>query len=75
MPNGTPISANGIHPNVPVQIEASPAVAPTLDKIAIDRSALRPSLENGLPVATQSKVDVTKERGIEMARKKIMMAR
>jgi hypothetical protein len=43
--------------------------------MAIDRIALRPSLENGLPVATQSKVDVTKERGIEMARKKIMMAR
>jgi carboxyl-terminal processing protease len=74
-PNGTPISANGIHPNVPVQIESSPPVAPTLDKMAIDRIALRPSLENGLPVATQSKVDVTKERGIEMARKKIMMAR
>jgi carboxyl-terminal processing protease len=74
-PNGTPISANGIHPNVPVQIESSSMIAPTLDKMAIDRSALRPSLENGLPVATQSKVDVTKERGIEMARKKIMMAR
>lgn len=74
-PNGTPISANGIHPNVPIQIESSPPVAPTLDKMAIDRIALRPSLENGLPVATQSKVDVTKERGIEMARKKIMMAR
>jgi carboxyl-terminal processing protease len=74
-PNGTPISANGIHPNVPVPTESIAYNAMTLDKVANDRVSLRPSIENGLPVSTQSKVDVTKARGIEMARKKIMMAR
>jgi carboxyl-terminal processing protease len=74
-PNGTPISANGIHPNVPVPVEPNSNIAPTLDKMASERLALRPSLENGLPVAAVAKVDLTKERGIEMARKKIMIGR
>lgn len=68
-PNGTPISANGIHPNVPVEVEASPTPS-TLDVVA-----LKPASDGSRMVSTQIKVDLTKERGLEMARKKIQFGR
>jgi carboxyl-terminal processing protease len=67
-PNGTPISMNGIKPNVAVETE--PAQTPrTLELVA------KRTTENQQFVSKELRVDLTKERGIEMARRKIQLKR
>ncbi len=68
-PNGTPISNNGVRPNVPVEIETS------YEPRTLDLVAKRAEQDKKLFVSAESKVDLVKERGIEMAKQKIQLKR
>jgi carboxyl-terminal processing protease len=68
-PNGTPISNNGVKPNVPVVIES------TYEPRTLDLVAKRAEQDRKMFVSAESKVDIVKERGIEMARQKIQLKR
>ncbi|XZE22496.1 S41 family peptidase [Pirellulaceae bacterium SH449] len=68
-PNGTPISNNGVKPNVPVEIES------TYEPRTLDLVAKRAEQDRKVFVSAESKVDLVKERGIEMARQKIQLKR
>jgi carboxyl-terminal processing protease len=113
-PNGTPISANGIQPNVPVESESQP-LAPSLERYALKPGNQQSGSESTDSVGSDSgrfvksnkesgemgsvqnvrlaentpfprstnpsasntlsrKIDIVKERGIEMARSKIRFA-
>jgi carboxyl-terminal processing protease len=68
-PNGTPISNNGVRPNVPVEIES------TYEPRTLDLVAKRAEQDKKLFISAESKVDLVKERGIEMAKQKIQLKR
>lgn len=68
-PNGTPISNNGVRPNVPVEIES------TYEPRTLDLVAKRAEQDKKVFVSAESKVDLVKERGIEMAKQKIQLKR
>lgn len=68
-PNGTPISNNGVRPNVPVEIEA------TYEPRTLDLVAKRAEQDKKVLISAESKVDLVKERGIEMAKQKIQLKR
>jgi carboxyl-terminal processing protease len=68
-PNGTPISNNGVHPNVPVEIES------TYEPRTLDLVAKRAEPDKKVLISAESKVDLVKERGIEMAKQKIQLKR
>lgn len=68
-PNGTPISNNGVRPNVPVETEA------TYEPRTLDLVAKRAEQDKKVFISAESKVDLVKERGIEMAKQKIQLKR
>jgi carboxyl-terminal processing protease len=68
-PNGNPISMNGIRPNVPVEVE------PLTPARTLDLASKKVATDGSVYVSNEVKVDITKERGIEMARKKIQLKR
>jgi carboxyl-terminal processing protease len=68
-PNGTPISNNGVHPNVPVEIES------TYEPRTLDLVAKRAEPDKKVLISAESKVDLVRERGIEMAKQKIQLKR
>lgn len=68
-PNGTPISNNGVRPNVPVETEA------TYEPRTLDLVAKRAEQDKKVLISAESKVDLVKERGIEMAKQKIQLKR
>ena len=68
-PNGTPISNNGVRPNVPVEIES------TYEPRTLDLVAKRAEQDKKVLISAESKVDLVKERGIEMAKQKIQLKR
>lgn len=68
-PNGTPISNHGVRPNVPVEIESA------YEPRTLDLVAKRAETDRKVFISAESKIDLVKERGIEMARQKIQLKR
>ncbi len=68
-PQGFPISDHGVSPDVPVEIEVSAAKQP------IDLGARQSGGDGSRMVSTQVKVDLVKERGIDIARRRLQIGR